>query len=155
MTTVIKEALATLGGRGRNVSIQALVPFSARLPQDQVQSVAPSSFDEADFGSHIVLLWEATTVIARNSHGNYKLYLCPILELGIWVPMGDWFFSNRLPASVQCIADYAKAVSGLLSIDHPSASIVSSSLANRSSTSVHTDLPDLEIISSFDFQVAS
>jgi hypothetical protein len=113
MTTIIEESPTTLGGREIGAPIRPLVPFSARLPQDEAHLVAPSSFIEADYSSSIGFRWVATSLVARDSHGTYKLYLCARSNLGIWVPVSDYFYNNHSPTANQSVADYAIADNGL------------------------------------------
>jgi hypothetical protein len=111
MDDIIEEPLldcAMLGGRDTTGRIRALVPFSARKAHEEAQIFNPASFTEVDYKSTVGLRWAATTLVVRNDHGSHKLYMCQRKDLAMWVPCGDWFYSNQSPPATKSIADYVQ-----------------------------------------------
>jgi hypothetical protein len=105
VTTVVIIVL----GRDTDGRIRALVPFPARTEENDAQLFNSSSLKEVDYNSTLGLHWTATSLVVRNNHGSYKLYMCSTKDLAIWIPCGEWFYSNQTPAAAQSIADYVHA----------------------------------------------
>ena len=116
MDIIIEDIPDQLGRESVNTRIRALVPFSARLPQDQAQLVDPPSFSDLDSNSAIGLRWAATSVVTRTTQGNFKLYLCSRKDLAMWVPISDWFYSNVASQAPQSIAEFARTTNSHLSM---------------------------------------
>ena len=93
---------------GSGVNFKALTPFSAMTHRELAQIIAPTSFPEVEPNSDNGLRWIASNVTTFSDHGNYKLYLCQRRGLAMWVPCGDWFYTNQTPQASQTIAQYAE-----------------------------------------------
>lgn len=90
------------------VNFPALVPFSAMTHRELAQIVTPASFSQMEPSSTLGLRWAATGVVVSTDHGTYKLYLCQRRGLAMWVPSGEWFYTNQAPPANQSIAQYAE-----------------------------------------------
>lgn len=98
----------TLDKHEIGANFQALVPFPATTQQEIAQLVSPPCFSQVECDSTMGLRWTATSVVVRNNHGSFKLYLCQRRNLAMWIPSGDWFYSNQSPQTGQSIADFAR-----------------------------------------------
>lgn len=90
------------------VNFPALSPFSAMTHQELARIISPPSFPQVESGSNLGLRWIATGIITSTDHGTYKLFLCQRKGLAMWVPTGEWFYSNQTNIANQTIAQYAE-----------------------------------------------
>ena len=104
----IQETITPSLSEGPSARLRAMVPFSSQIQEDQALLVGSSSFAEANYGSPQGMKWEATSVVTRTSHGNYKLYICHRRGLTMWIPYGDWFISNQSTSGIQSIGELAR-----------------------------------------------
>ena len=100
---------SSTSGSAIGANFIALSPFSAMANQELAKLFAPASFPEVESNSSGAgLRWAATGVVVHGSHGTYKLYLCQRKGLAMWVPSGDWFYTNQPPSVNQSIAEFAE-----------------------------------------------